>query len=201
MKTSKAKWMPKVELEQVKGNYIRAVNDLKLISEKNKALDENNGRLYEDVQDLIQELGEQKEVQQYQASKKDFLNVEIDRLTIELTILGTKRFVEQVAIKQDLEMSQDHIRQQAQRIEELKVELLVASRRNTEILAQLDQALAERDQALADVEAEVAQTMLKSEHITWNVRKFTLEQTRYGISDLNDKIFEANVVEDGPSVD
>ncbi|KAK4340186.1 hypothetical protein RND71_041648 [Anisodus tanguticus] len=56
-------------------------------------------------------------------------------------------------------------------------------------------ALAERDQALADVEVEVPQAVLKTARITWNIRRFTLEQARGGIEDLDAKIAEAKVVE------
>ncbi|KAK4357099.1 hypothetical protein RND71_022709 [Anisodus tanguticus] len=141
---------------------------------------------------------DQEKVWHYQEQKEDF-NAEIDCLTTELTILDAERTDEQAVIKQnferDLKMSQDQVHQVTLTIKQLRTELEAASWANTEISTQLNQTLTERDQALADVEAEVARTMLKIKHITWNIRRFTLEKACEEIPDLDAKIFEAKVVE------
>ncbi|KAK4351518.1 hypothetical protein RND71_030831 [Anisodus tanguticus] len=97
--------------------------------------------------------------------------------------------------ERDIEMSQDQVRQQTQIIEQLRAELGHTTRRYAKISAQQDQALAERDQACNDLEVEEARMVLKTEHITWNVRRFTLEQARDELSSLDKKIVEAKDLE------
>ncbi|KAK4352952.1 hypothetical protein RND71_028470 [Anisodus tanguticus] len=77
----------KVELDQVKSDYLQAMQDLELDNEENATLEKDVDQLYEDLQNLQLDFLTQEEVMHFKMQKENFLSAEVDRFTNELSTI------------------------------------------------------------------------------------------------------------------